>query len=201
MFDFYKEPVDWRNTNSGTDFGARLDMSFYDSCGVMSEIFACMGLPYLHCCWDIHDVFSQEQRYARLIRLALGRNECDPLPDRNEIDLDQWFVGPRWSMQFDPSLVPGGRGCSHFFGITSFNYDTRTHFTPALRGLHCSFCGKRFTRLPLVYGFLMNFGCVPPIPLLIVALCYAANFGFKPDRPVPPLPFGLVPGGEFLDGD
>jgi hypothetical protein len=53
--------------------------------------------------------------------------------------------------------------------------------------------------LPLKYDFLMNFGCAPPIPLMVVGLCHAGEFGYKPDVPVPPLPFGLVPGGGVVD--
>jgi hypothetical protein len=165
----------------------------------MGEIFESMGLPYLHCSWDVRGACSQRDRYAKLIRLALGKLDCESLPAEECLDESQWFVRGRVPMAFHPMTVHEDMTCGHFFGITSFNYDNRTPFTPAPRGLHCSFCARRFDTLPLEYDFLMNFGCAPPIPLLVVGLCFAGKFRYKPDVPVPPLPFGLVPGGGVVD--
>jgi hypothetical protein len=196
MFDFYKEPLDW-DVHHAVEFQEYIEEGLSEASEAMSRIFEEHGLPYLHCSWDLDNEISQKDRYAKLIRLALGLHDSEPLPDVETGDVKQWFVRGRRPMEFHPLTVPGDEDCDHFFGLSSFNYDTRSPFPPAPGRLQCSFCGFRSTWLPGDVDYLMDFGCAPPIPLMVVELCYAEEFNFQPDEPVPPLPFSNQYGADY----
>jgi hypothetical protein len=196
MFDFYKEPLDW-DDNHAVEFHHYVEDGLAEASFAMQRVFRKQGLPYLHCGWDVNNEFSQRDRYAKLIRLALGKNDSEPLPGIETGEILQWYVRGRRPMEFHPLTVPGDEECGHFFGLSSFNYRTRNTRPPAPGRLQCSFCGFRSTHLPTDVDYLMDFGCAPPIPMMVVELCYVEGFNFQPDEPVPPLPFGNQYGEEY----
>jgi hypothetical protein len=130
-----------------------------------------------------------------LFRMALGYTGSEALPDPDDIDIHNAYRGRCEEMYFDPIHCITTR-CPHFFGLTTYNYDTLDIHSPCPREYHCAFCGQRFAELPPRYGFLCDLGCLPPLPITIVENIYMTRLWTRlapGSRPFPSIAHSTYP--------
>jgi hypothetical protein len=129
--------------------------------------------PFLHTSVPSLSRLNQEQRWMNIIKLALGWSVHDVLPEPEDCEeMDSLFDESCDYFEFNPCRVIQGH-CIHFFGLTIFNYGTRSPVPSCPRAYQCSFCRRHFASLPSSFGYLCDMGCMPPIPLTLVMFIFA----------------------------
>jgi hypothetical protein len=109
--------------------------------------FQAVGMPYIH---STSLLMSQEDLWARII-------------ERNQ-DQDLGILVPEDNLRFFPPPHSTYPTCQHMYLLSSYNLVTRSFSPPGKKSFHCLYCNTPCLNRPPSYEFLIDIGCLPPIP-------------------------------------